>query len=139
MGVTMRDIARLKQALMGAAAMILLASPGVAQAPAALANLQSGVWELRDVGRSTRSPDHICVRDPARFIQIHHAAATCPRRVLSEDSRSVTVRYECPGSGWGRTTINVETPRLARIDTQGIDGGSPFHNVYEARRTGDCS
>lgn len=134
----MRNVARLKPTLMGAAAMLLLATPGVAQAPAALASLQNGIWELRDVGRSSGSPEHICVRNAERLIQIHHAGNACPRRVLSSDSRSVTIRYECSGSGWGRTTLNVETPRLARIDTQGIDGGSPFHNVYEARRTGDC-
>lgn len=134
----MRNIARLKPVLMGAAAIFLLATPGVAQAPTALAGLQNGIWELRDTRRSSRTPEHICVRDTARLIQIHHAGNACPRRVLSEDSRSVTIRYECAGSGWGQTTINVETPRLIRIDTQGIDGGSPFHNAYEARRTGDC-
>ena len=134
----MRDIFRSKPTLMGAAAIFLLATPGIAQAPAALAGLQTGVWELRDVGRSARSPERICVRNTARLIQIHHAGLACPRRVLSDDSRSVTIRYECPGAGWGQTTVSVETSRLARIDTQGIEGGRPFHNVYEARRTGEC-
>ena len=134
----MRDIFRLKPTLMGAAAIFLLGVPGVAQTPAALAGLQTGIWELRDVGRSARSPEHVCVRNPLRMIQIHHANIACQRRVLSDDSRSITMRYECPGAGWGQTTVNVETSRLARIDTQGIEGGRPFHNVYEARRTGDC-
>ncbi|MEO1167397.1 MAG: hypothetical protein AAFW97_01670 [Pseudomonadota bacterium] len=127
----------LKPALMGAAASILLATPGAAQAPAAISGLQSGSWELRDLGRSGARL-RICVRNPARLLQIRHAGQSCPRRVLSEDGRSVTVRYECSGSGWGQTEISVETPRLARIDTQGIANGSPFHNVYEARRIGDC-
>ncbi|MEM8697104.1 MAG: hypothetical protein AAGE05_13875 [Pseudomonadota bacterium] len=135
----MRNFLRLKPALMGAAAMTLLATPGAAQAPAAISGLQSGAWELRDLGRSGARSRQICVRNPARLLQIRHGGRACPRRVLSEDSRSVTVRYECSGSGWGQTTINVETPRLARIDTQGIDGGSPFHSTYEARRTGACN
>ncbi len=134
----MRDIAKLKTILTGAAAMLFLATPGIAQAPTALAGLETGSWELRDVRRSSRSPVQICVRNPARLIQIQHAGNACPRRILSNDSRSVTIRYECTGAGWGQTTVDVETPRLVRIDTQGIERGSPFHNVYEARRTGAC-
>ncbi|MGP1354688.1 MAG: DUF3617 domain-containing protein [Parasphingopyxis sp.] len=126
-----------KPALFGAAASVLLATPSAAQAPAAISGLQSGNWELRDLGR-TGARTQICVRNPARLLQIRHAGRSCPRRVLSEDSRSVTVRYDCSSAGWGQTEVSVETPRLARIDTQGIANGSPFHNVYEARRTGDC-
>lgn len=134
----MHGFARIKPMMMGAAAILLLAAPGAAQAPAALAGLQTGIWELRHVGRTQRTPQHICVRNPTRLLQIHHAGIACQRRVLSDSQRSVSIRYECPGAGWGQTTLNVETPRLARIDTQGIEGGRPFHNVYEARRTGDC-
>lgn len=133
----MRNSHRIKPVLMGIAAVILVAAPGAAQAPSAIAGLQSGNWELRDLGRSG-ARTQICVRNPARLLQIRHAGQSCPRRVLNEDGRSVTVRYECSRSGWGQTTVSVETARLARIDTQGIAGGSPFHNVYEARRTGDC-
>ncbi|MGP1281691.1 MAG: DUF3617 domain-containing protein [Parasphingopyxis sp.] len=135
----MRDITRLKPALLGAAAMVLLATPGAAQAPAALSGLQTGIWELRDLGRSGRTPQHICVRNPERLLQVRHSGRACPRRILSQDSDSVTARYDCSGAGWGQTTVSAETPRLARIDTQGIHDGSPFHHVYEARRTGACS
>ena len=134
----MRRFHRIKPILTGAAAIFLLATPSVAQAPAAIAGVQSGNWELRDLGRSG-SRSQICVRNPARLLQIRHPGQNCPRRVLSEDGRSVTVRYECSGSGWGRTSVTVETPRLVRIQTQGIDGGSPFNASYEARRTGACS
>lgn len=133
----MPNFSWLKPNLLGAAALILLATPGAAQAPAALSGLQSGNWELRNLGRSG-ARTQICVRNPARLLQIRHAGQSCPRRVLSENSRSVTIRYECSGSGWGQTKVSVETPRLARIDTQGIDNGNPFHNIYEARRTGEC-
>lgn len=134
----MREFQRIKPVLMGAAAIFLLATPSVAQAPAAIAGLQSGMWELRDLRRSG-ARTQICVRNPARLLQIRHAGQNCPRRVLNEDGRSVTVRYECSGSGWGRTSVSVETPRLARINTQGIDNGMPFHSTFEARRTGACS
>lgn len=134
----MRDTRHLKPVLMGVAAIVLLATPAVAQTPAALAGLQNGLWELRDVGRTSRAAEQICVRNMTRLLQIRHTGAACPRRILNDDSRSVTARYECTGAGWGQTLISVETPRLIRIDTQGISGGTPFHTVYEARRTGDC-
>jgi hypothetical protein len=51
---------------------------------------------------------------------------------------NATVHYSCPGSGWGRTTVRVETPRLARVETQGIAGKAPFAFTAEARRVGAC-
>jgi hypothetical protein len=38
----------------------------------------------------------------------------------------------------GHSTIRVETPRLVRIESQGVDGGMPFEFRAEARRIGPC-
>lgn len=139
MGVAMCDLFRFRPVVSAAVATLLTVTPSAAQAPAAFTQLQTGIWELRDVRRSESLPSHICVRDPAQFFQIRHTGRTCSRRILNQDSRSATARYECPGAGWGQTVVTVETPRLVRVDTQGIEGGAPFHQMYEARRTGACS
>ena len=134
----MRNLAGIKPILLAVTGIFLVATPGVAQTPAALASLQSGIWELRDLRRSS-TPQYICIRNPADLFQIRHAGVACSRNILNQDSRSATARYECSGAEWGQTEISVETPRLVRVDTQGIEGGSPFHQFFEARRTGDCS
>ena len=54
------------------------------------------------------------------------AEIECSRLVISDAANSATVRYTCPASGFGQTSLRVENSRLARIDTQGIaDPGSP--------------
>lgn len=123
-----------------AAAALLLLAPGAAQAPAGpLGVLQPGLWQLRSLGASAEGPARtICVRNPGQLLQLRHAGRACTRRVLSQDSSRIEVRYECRGGGWGQTMIRVETPRLAHVDTQGVAGATPFHDVYEARRTGAC-
>lgn len=136
----MRRILTTRRWIIGAAGLVLAAMPGAAQTPSGpLASLLPGMWQLRSVGGSAAQPTRsICVRNPSQFIQLQHAGRGCQRRVLNESRTDVTVRYECGAAGWGQTQIHVETARLARVDTQGIDGSSPFHHVYEARRTGDC-
>lgn len=123
----------------GLGGLMLLAMPGDAQTPGALAALETGMWQLRSIGGSgPQATRNVCVRNAAQLLQLRHGSRGCPSRTLSQSATDVSVRYECSGNGWGQTSIHVETPRLARIDTQGIHGGSPFHQVYEARRTGAC-
>lgn len=124
-------------AALAAGGAIALALPVAAQTPSALSSLQPGLWQLRTTGGSGAGRS-ICVRDPQQMIQIRHAGRDCQRRTLGDSATRLSVRYECGGGNWGQTQIDVETPRLARIDTQGISSGAPFHDSYEARRTGDC-
>ena len=125
--------------LMAASAAGLLVVPSAAQAPGPLASLQPGLWSLRVIGGAARPEGRsICVRNAAQLLQVHHAGQRCTRRTLNSSREAITVRYECAGGNWGQTELRVETPRLAHIDTQGIAGGGPFHQVYEARRTGEC-
>lgn len=124
--------------LFGAAVAVGVASAGLAQlrpAIPALASLEPGLWQLRGEGEATRT---ICVADPHSLIQLRHGATPCSRLVIASDKSSATIHYSCPGAGWGRTTLRVETPRLARIDTQGIADNEPFAFIAEARRIGPC-
>jgi hypothetical protein len=104
---------------------------------AALAQLQPGRWTLssHDPDFATRS---VCIGDPKVLIQIRHPLPTCNRFVVTNDPRRTVVSYRCTGAGNGLTTIRVETPRLAQIETQGIASGAPFDLAIEARRTGEC-
>lgn len=102
----------------------------------ALAQIERGQWLLKEKLGSERK---ICFTAPVSFIQLAHGPAPCEQFVISQDQRSATVRYSCTGHGQGRTTVTVETPRLVRIDTQGVLDGAPFDQEYEARRIGSCS
>jgi len=119
---------------------LICAWPGVAQAPGALAMLQrleSGQWELRGTGGGRIAS--ICLGNPIQLTQPQHGGANCTRDVVAADANSMTVNYACPGIGRGRTTLRIETPRLAQIDSQGLDHGAPFALRAEARRVGPCA
>lgn len=104
----------------------------------ALSVLQPGRWELREVGLAGAAARSLCVADPRILMQIQHVGAPCSRIVIANEGKRATVHYTCPAGDFGRTSIRVETPRLAVIDTQGIDAGRPFEYRLEARRAGSC-
>ncbi|MBA3676817.1 MAG: hypothetical protein H0W74_05370 [Sphingosinicella sp.] len=106
---------------------------------AALAQLQAGRWELRELNnRRPQPPRSICISDPAIMLQIQHHDRPCSRLVIASDANSATVHYTCTAGGFGRTTLKVSTPRLVRIETQGIDRELPFDFSAELRRKGGC-
>ena len=115
----------------------LLATAADAPSLAALDRLQPGKWALssRDADFPARS---ICLGDPKTLLQVKHPG-TCTRFVITNDANTATVSYTCNGSGNGRTTVRVETPRLAQVETQGLEAGTPFHLAIEARHTGECT
>ena len=103
-----------------------------------LSTVQPGQWQLHEIGSRTPGTAR-CVVDPKTLLQIRHQGAVCSRIQLSAGPNRASVRYSCPGAGYGQTIITVESPRLLRIQTQGIAEGQPFQLDYEARRTGLCS
>lgn len=130
--------ARCRAFFVGAAAAAGLGFAALAQPRPplpALESLEPGLWQIRGEGDSRRM---LCIADPYSLIQLRHGATPCSRLVVANEKSSATVHYSCPGAGWGRTTLRVETPRLARIDSQGIADNEPFAFVAEARRIGPC-
>ena len=104
---------------------------------AALADVDPGEWQLKEIGgTATRT---VCLADPAQLLQIEHATASCTRSVLDAGPTSVTVSYTCAGGGKGRTTLTVRTSQSLKIETQGMAGGAPFAFDYDARRIGACT
>lgn len=123
-------------------AICLLSAPALTQGQAgltALALLEPGQWQLRDLDNPRAPARNLCVPDPNSLIQVEHPGAPCSRLVLADAARQATVHYTCPSNGFGRTSLRVETPRLAKIDTQGIIGNAPFALRAEARRVGPCA
>ena len=99
------------------------------------ATLERGRWQLRDSVGEARS---VCLASPTVFVQLEHDGVACAQEILANDKGAATVQYSCPGRGFGHTSVRVETPRLARIDTQGLLDGRPFAYRAEARRIGPC-
>lgn len=101
----------------------------------ALQQLEAGLWQLDVKGRA---PKQLCVSDPMTLIQIEHDQPGCSRFVIANDPKISTIHYSCQRAGWGRTTVRVETPRAATIQTQGIARNAPFDYSVQARRLGNC-
>jgi len=122
----------------GLSAGLAMAAPAEAPGVTALSSLQPGLWSIR-----SRDPDgpalrQLCLGDPRILLQLRHEGQSCSRFVVTNDAQTAVVTYTCPGRGNGRTTVRVETPRVAQIDSQGIADNSPFDWALEARRVGDC-
>ena len=76
--------------------------------------------------------------DLMTLAQFEHRGRHCASNVLSDHGSSTVIQYSCGGAGFGRTQIDVITPRSLRISTQGISDGLPFNYVLQARRIDDC-
>ena len=127
-----------RAALAAGVMLTAVAAVSAGQTPtfAAFSKVERGLWALKATGGATRS---VCVADPEMLLQPRaKAGQPCSRFVVDNGASSATVTYSCPGAGEGRTTISVETPRLMRIESQGVDGGMPFASEVEARRIGAC-
>ncbi|MEI9928737.1 MAG: hypothetical protein WDN44_14985 [Sphingomonas sp.] len=101
----------------------------------ALGAIERGQWQLREEGAATRK---LCLSNPAALLQLQHGNAQCEHFVVENSQRVATIHYTCPGHGYGRTTVSVETSRLVHVDTQGVLDGAPFANDLEGRKIGDC-
>lgn len=116
----------------GAAGVLTAATP-----PSALGQAQPGMWEISGAP-GTRIPIRQCVIDVAMLARFEHRSRSCTAKVLKDNGSSAAIEYSCGGAGFGRSDIDVLTPRSLRISTQGISGGLPFNYVLQVRRVDDC-
>ena len=130
------------RAVIALAAALIMTTPAGTQNRAemsAIAQLQPGRWEVRDLDNLRPAPVRsICISDPAILLQFQHRDTACSQLVIANDAKGATVHYTCPAGGFGRTTLKVTTPRLVRIETQGIYRKLPFDFSAELRRKGNC-
>jgi hypothetical protein len=126
---------------------IILAATAVASAAGAAATeseaalpvigrLERGLWDLRNMKTGGRFAP-VCLRNPAALVQLQHRRSACTHNVVAHAANRLEVSYRCP-TGFGQTTIRVETSRLVRIESEGIDNGVPFGFRAEGRRVGPC-
>ena len=108
-----------------------------AQQPSALSGSKIGQWELSAESGAT-PPTRECIADMLELARVEHRGKTCSVKIISDGPGSAVVQYSCGAAGFGRTQIDVITPRSLRISTQGISDSLPFNYVLQARRIGDC-
>ena len=108
-----------------------------AQLPPPFAQTQPGQWEIEGAP-GAKAPVKQCVADVASLARFEHRGKSCGAKVISSTTSSVLVDYSCGSAGFGRSQVDVITPRSLRIATQGISDQLPFNYVLQARRVGDC-
>lgn len=116
------------------AAALLLAD---AQQSSALSQVQAGLWEISGAPGGA-APVRQCVADIPALAQFEHRGRICSATIVKDAGSSVLIEYRCGAAGFGRSQVDVITPRSLRIDTQGISNQLPFSYVLQARRLGDC-
>ena len=127
------------------AAIILSASAAVAASAGSaateaelpvLGRLERGLWQLRSL-TGVGAMEAVCLGDRGVLAQLRHRSLDCRRSVVASRRDVVEIRYSC-AAGFGQSTVRAETPRLARVESQGVDNGVPFALRVEARRIGPC-
>jgi hypothetical protein len=108
-----------------------------AQQPSALARTQPGMWEISGAPGAT-GPIRQCLANVAALAQFEHRGKPCKLRIITDAPSSTVFEYSCGAAGFGRSQMDVITPRSLRVDTQGISDQLPFNYVIQARRVGDC-
>jgi hypothetical protein len=122
------------------AALIAASAGSVALAatqPAGISQAMGGLWEVSGVP-GARAPVRQCFGNIALLAQFEHRQNSCSRKVIAESATSTIIDYSCGGAGFGRSKVDVLTPRSLRVETQGISDSLPFNYVLQARRMGDC-
>jgi hypothetical protein len=136
MGWGGKDRAALALALAAALAAPALGFAG-SRAAQALAKLEHGRWRIHSLSQAAVDRS-LCLGDAALLFQIEHGAGGCSQQLLAQKERAATVEYVCPGRGFGHTSIRIETPTTAIIETQGMIDGRPFAYRATAKKLSDC-
>ena len=129
---------RMRRRMILAGAIALPAAALSAAPPSALTQIAGGIWEVSGAP-GLQQPIRQCFADVLTLAQFEHRGRTCSRTVLSDSGASSVVNYSCGPADFGRSEIDVITPRSLRISTQGISDKMPFNYVIQARRVGECS
>lgn len=113
-------------------------SLAAADRPSVLAQAAPGLWEVSG-SPGAKAPVRQCFADLQVLARFEHRAETCSTRITSDNGASEVIEYRCGAAGFGRSQVDLVTPRSLRIQTQGISSQLPFNYVIQARRVGDCT
>lgn len=125
--------------LISAAALALTPSVVLAQATPDLKALQGfspGAWQVTAIGSASSSSQ--CLADASGLLMGGRPGGQCAFSVIADGADGATVTYRCEGGRSGRTAIRRDTKGLFTVDAQGLEGGRPFQNRSEWRRSGGC-
>lgn len=125
-------------AAMAALLGLTAAAPAGAPSLAAVARIEPGLWQIKTLG-SDAAPRSVCVADPSVLLHYGRRTVACEHSIVTNEADLATVQYRCAGSATGRATFHVATPRAFNLDLQGLEGGLPFDDSYEAHRMGNCT
>lgn len=125
-------------AAIGTTAALAAAAPASTPTLAAIARIEPGEWQVKTVG-SDAAPRMLCIANPAALIHFDRRGAACRHSVVTDQPDLAAVQYRCPGNANGTTTFRIATPRAFDLDIQGIAGGAPYEESFEAHRIGACS
>jgi hypothetical protein len=103
----------------------------------ALSKLERGRWLVHSAARGGIERS-VCLGEPALLLQVEHGAAGCAHEWVRSEAAGGAVQYTCPGRGFGRTELRIETSKVATIDTQGLVDGRPFAYRATARKVSEC-
>lgn len=123
-----------------AGALFVLAAAAAAMAadaPKTLGGAAPGLWDLTGV-QGSKVPVRECLTKLSALGRYEHRARTCTATTLSDTGQVAVINYTCGASDFGRTSIKFVTPRILKVETQGISDGLPFGYTIEARRVGEC-
>lgn len=127
-----------KLAGMAAAGLAAVLTLSGVQQPASLVRTQPGLWEISGVP-GMKAPVRQCIAALPTLAEFEHRGSNCVGRVVKDGPSSTVFDYSCGAKGFGRSKVDVITPRSLRIETQGISEQLPFNYVLQARRIGECS
>lgn len=127
-----------KTTILAAAACVIAIPLGAAKAPSALAGVPAGMWEI-ERAPGAKAPARVCIADIALLARYEHRGNRCTANTVSDNGSSTVIEYTCGAAGFGRSRIDVITPRSLKINTQGISSQLPFNYTMNARRVGDCA
>jgi len=108
-----------------------------AQQAMPIGNAQAGLWEISGLPGS-KVPVRQCVSNLTALAEFEHRGKACTAKIIHKTATSVVLQYSCGAAGFGRSQVDVLTPRSLRIDTQGISNQLPFGYILQARRVDDC-
>ena len=133
----MRQVTRIRSIAIVLAAAVGVLALGAAQRPIALAKTNPGLWEISGIP-GTKAPVRECFPDLGTLAQFEHRKVSCKRTIDTDSESATVIEYTCSAGNFGRSEIDIITPRNLRISTQGISDNLPFNYVLQARRVGDC-
>lgn len=105
---------------------------------ASVPGFQPGLWKadpISNIGQAKR----MCLRSIDQLLTGGRGGGGCTFTPIRSDATQTIVTWRCADGASGRTQLRRDAANVYTIHTQGVDGGLPFMEHAEWRRTGECA